>query len=186
MSQIIEQKKQALRQKRLGGRTRPLPRQNRLIRDRLARLIWQFHPETVALVWPLEREIDLRSLCLHLHKAGIRVLLPYTPPRGQALTFRYWHPASKLEKGRFGTFHPTGPTGHPDIIVVPLLAFDRLGKRLGYGGGYYDRTLAAYPEVRAIGYGLASQEESEIPTDSFDRNLTAIVTENELIQFKPS
>ncbi|MDF7674058.1 5-formyltetrahydrofolate cyclo-ligase [Acetobacteraceae bacterium ESL0709] len=173
--------KQALRQRVLAGRKFPLPRQNRLVRDQISRLVWKIQPGSVGLVWPMGREIDLRPLCSLLHKAGFRVYLPYTPPKGQALIFRQWYPSVRMCKGRFGTSYPKGVIGCPDMIFVPLLAFDRTGKRLGYGGGYYDRTLAASPHVRAIGYGLSSQEEKEIPADSFDQALEVLITEREFI-----
>lgn len=182
MSQI-DFDKQSLRESSRRARKEPTPRENRLVRDQISRLVWGIRPSSVALVWPMAYEIDLRPLYAAFHKAGIRVFLPYTPPLGQALIFRQWYPSVKMCKGRFGTSYPLGGTGCPDMIFVPLLAFDRMGNRLGYGGGYYDRTLAAYPYADAVGYGLASQEESAIPVDSFDKKLEAIITENELIKF---
>ncbi|WP_337251988.1 5-formyltetrahydrofolate cyclo-ligase [Aristophania vespae] len=179
----IDQKKQQLRRKLLSDRTRPLPKQNRLIVQKLSHFIWKTGFSRIALVWPLDSEIDLRPLCHLLDKVGLQVLLPYTPPKGSALTFHYWKPHTKMCRGRFGTSYPRGAQGTPDLILVPLLAFDRSGARLGYGGGYYDRTLNAYPNSMAVGYALSSQEQKWIPTDIFDQRLEFIVTEHEIITF---
>ena len=78
---------------------------------------------------------------------------------------------------RFGTQRPSGPVIIPDLLFIPLLAFDRAGRRLGYGGGYYDRTLAALPRATAIGCGYACQELDEVPADAYDARLSAIATE---------
>ena len=78
---------------------------------------------------------------------------------------------------RFGTMAPTGPIGVPDVVFVPLLAFDRAGWRLGYGGGYYDRTLAGLPAAIAIGCGFSAQEVDEVPAGNFDIRLHAVATE---------
>ncbi len=137
---------------------------------------------TVAGTWPLAGEIDLRPLIAALHERGCRVVLPETPPRGQPLTFRRWQPGCVMQQGRFGTQHPEGDAAVPDILFVPLLAFDRQGRRLGYGGGYYDRTLASLPDGVAIGFGYAGQEVDAVPADQFDQVLPVIVTEREVVE----
>jgi 5-formyltetrahydrofolate cyclo-ligase len=83
---------------------------------------------------------------------------------------------------RFGTARPDGPVGIPDVLFVPLLAFDRRGHRLGYGGGYYDRTLAALPGRTALGFGFSALEVDSVPTGPHDHPLNAIVTEKEIIR----
>ena len=93
--------------------------------------------DCVALVWPLAGECDLRPVMDTLHADGLAIALPETPPTGHPLAFRLWQPGCLMQPGRFGTFHPDGPPVLPDVIGVPLLAFDRRGMRLGYGGGYY-------------------------------------------------
>lgn len=98
----------------------------------------------IAGFWPMGDEIDLRPLLHALHARGHRLALPETPKRGEALIFRHWHPDATMIAGRFGTSHPDGPPVSPDFFLVPLLAFDRRGNRLGYGAGYYDRALAAH------------------------------------------
>src|SRR6201996_8783631 len=102
------------------------------------------HPgATVAGFLPIGEEIDLRPLLHALSTRGHRIVLPVTPGRGQPLIFRHWIPGSELIAERFGTLRPTGPEMIPDFLLIPLLAFDAKGGRLGYGGGFYDRTLPA-------------------------------------------
>ena len=137
-------------------------------------------------VWPLPGEIDLRPLLRLLHAKGHPIALPFTPPKGHPLEFRAWHPGAVMREGRFGTHHPDGEVLIPDVLLVPLLAFDRAGNRLGYGGGYYDRTLAGLPGVRAVGFGFAAQEFPALCTEPTDRPLDAIVTEREWIKPEPS
>ncbi|RYY12359.1 MAG: 5-formyltetrahydrofolate cyclo-ligase [Alphaproteobacteria bacterium] len=126
--------------------------------------------------WPLTDEIDVRPLLLALVGRGHRVGLPATPPRGAGLSFRRWQPGATLTPGRFGTVEPVGPAIVPTLLLVPLLAFDRWGHRLGYGGGYYDRTLAALPAF-TIGCGFALQEVDRVPTETHDHRLNAVATE---------
>ncbi|NSL93808.1 5-formyltetrahydrofolate cyclo-ligase [Acetobacter syzygii] len=137
----------------------------------------------VACVWPLPHEVDLRPLCHKLAEWGIQVTLPQTPPRGTPLVFRQWHPGSTMLAGRFGTHYPDGPVMEPDLVLVPLLGFDRAGHRLGYGGGYYDRTLAALPHATSIGYAPSTQEVGHLPCGPYDQPLSCIVTEKEVIRF---
>ncbi|RFD19869.1 5-formyltetrahydrofolate cyclo-ligase [Komagataeibacter melaceti] len=138
--------------------------------------------DCISLVWPLPGEIDLRPVMQALHADGLCVALPETTPKGHPLTFRLWQPECVIQTGRYGTCHPEGPPVRPDVVCVPLLAFDRRGMRLGYGGGYYDRTLAALRGARAVGFGLSFQEVTCIPTGRYDVALPAIVTEREWIR----
>ncbi|MBV9785645.1 MAG: 5-formyltetrahydrofolate cyclo-ligase [Acidisphaera sp.] len=138
----------------------------------------------VAGFWPLPGEIDLRPLLQALHDHGHVVTLPVTPPRGRPLEFRRWVPGAALASGRFGTLHPEGETVQPDWLLVPLLAFDRAGRRLGYGAGYYDRTLAALPGAFALGCGYAAQELDEVPVAPYDVRLSAVATEHGVIVCK--
>ncbi len=140
----------------------------------------------VAGVWPLGDEIDLRPLLHALHERGIGIALPETTPRGNPLIFRHWQPDSVMLPERFGTFRPDGPAVRPDLFLVPLLAFDRAGRRLGYGGGYYDRTLPLYPGRPAWGYAYAAQEVANLPAEPHDHALDAIITEAEIIRPPPS
>ena len=127
-------------------------------------------------------EIDIRPLLETLHARGHEVLLPETPSRGNPLIFRRWVPSMPMVAERFGTMRPTGDIMPPDWLLVPLLAFDRAGRRLGYGGGYYDRTLAGLPDAVAIGCGWAAQEVVEVPAGPLDVKLHAIATEREVVR----
>ncbi len=135
----------------------------------------------VAGFWPLPAEIDIRPLLLALAERGNPVVLPVTPRRGFPLKFRRWSPGAPLLPGRFGTQHPDGPELRPNLLFVPLLAFDRTGRRLGYGAGYYDRTLAALSGALAIGCAFAAQEMDEVPAGPADIRLAAVATERGFI-----
>ena len=132
----------------------------------------------IAGYWPMGDEMDPRPLMLALASRGHAMALPVTPPRGQPLAFRAWAPGAALRPGPMGTSEPAeGAALRPDILLVPLLAFDRAGRRLGYGGGYYDRTLAALPGAKAIGIAYAGQEMPEVPAGPQDMRLPLIATE---------
>lgn len=135
----------------------------------------------VAGFWPLEGEIDIRPLLEALHARGHPILLPETPKRGNPLIFRHWYPGAPMVRERFGTLRPEGEVGVPAVLFVPLLAFDRTGRRLGYGGGYYDRTLAGLAGAVAIGCAFAAQELDEVPAGDYDARLAAIATERGMI-----
>ncbi|HMO08211.1 MAG TPA: 5-formyltetrahydrofolate cyclo-ligase [Paracoccaceae bacterium] len=150
--------------------------------DRLAGVLAPFAGQVLSGYWPMRSEIDPRP-ALAAHRGP--VCLPVTPPRGQPLLFRAWTPGAALVPGAFGTLVPEGPERTPRVLVVPLLAFDRRGYRLGYGGGYYDRTLAALRAAgpcTAIGFAFAAQEVDEVPTEPTDEPLDLIVTEAGVIR----
>jgi 5-formyltetrahydrofolate cyclo-ligase len=136
----------------------------------------------IAGYWPLTGEIDIRPLLLALAKTHT-VTLPQTPPRGQPLIFRQWHPGDTLTQGRLKTQHPQGEILTPNFILIPLLAFDTEGNRLGYGGGYYDRTLAAHPNAYRLGCAFAAQATETLPTEPHDIKLQAIATEHGIQRF---
>jgi 5-formyltetrahydrofolate cyclo-ligase len=131
----------------------------------------------VAGFWPLPREIDILPLLHSLVERGHPVALPVTVRRGGPLSFRLWRPGDVLIRERFGTMRPVGEPAVPDYLLVPLLAFDRRGYRLGYGGGFYDRTLAGLPDAMTVGCGFAAQELDEVPVGPYDIRLAAIATE---------
>jgi 5-formyltetrahydrofolate cyclo-ligase len=132
--------------------------------------------------WPLGQEIDIRPLLIALHERGHPIVLPVTPPRGQPLTFRLWQPGDVMQPERFGTLRPIGPERDPDFLLVPLLAFDRSGGRLGYGAGYYDRTLVRLPGRFTLGCAFAAQQMDSVPTGPYDWRLDAVATENGIIR----
>jgi 5-formyltetrahydrofolate cyclo-ligase len=134
--------------------------------------------------WPIGREIDIRPLLLALHERGHPIVLPVTPKRGNPLAFRLWRPGDVLQPERFGTLRPVGEEAVPDFLLVPLLAFDRRGHRLGYGAGFYDRTLAGLPGRYALGVAYAAQEVAEVPAGDADMALDAVATDNGVISCK--
>jgi 5-formyltetrahydrofolate cyclo-ligase len=136
----------------------------------------------VAGYWPMGDEMDIRPLLETLAERGHVLALPVTPPRGQPLLFRRWRPGEALRPGPLGTAFPlAGEAVRPDWLLVPLLAFDRAGRRLGYGGGYYDRTLPTLPGAVAIGCAHALQELDEVPAGPEDAPLAWVATEAEVI-----
>ena len=138
----------------------------------------------VAGFWPLPGEIDIRPLLHALIERGHTVLLPETPPRGQPLIFRRWQPGTPMVAERFGTLRPDGPIGTPGLLLVPLLAFDFQCNRLGYGGGYYDRTIMSLTGIRTLGCAFAAQQVDAVPVLPHDAPLDAIATERGVI-FRP-
>ena len=131
--------------------------------------------------WPLYDEIDLRPLMHALHDQGELLCLPVTGASGSALKFYDWTPHTDMQAGRFGTLEPRAQNRPvtPSFMFVPLLAFTLDGARLGYGGGYYDRTLhhiRMNTEVFACGVGFDAQKTSLITMESHDVKLDAVLT----------
>jgi len=136
--------------------------------------------------WPIEGEIDPRPLMLALAARGHPLCLPVAGARGTPLLFRLFHFGDALIPGRFGTREPPPDAAaiEPDWLVVPLLAFDRQGNRLGFGAGYYDATLALLRTRRrlfALGVAFAAQEVPNVPAGEGDQRLDAVATEAELV-----
>lgn len=130
---------------------------------------------------PLGDELDVRPLMERLAGEGHPLVLPVTPKGRARLTFRAWAPGERLVEGLFGVREPeeTAAVKEPAILLVPLLAFDSSGHRLGYGAGYYDRTLAdlrAKGPVTAVAVAFAAQEVAAIPHDAYDQRLDWILT----------
>jgi 5-formyltetrahydrofolate cyclo-ligase len=130
--------------------------------------------------WPIRTEIDPRP-ALHALAATHEICLPVVAGNGLPLVFRRWTPGAAMEEGAFGAAIPADPVElDPSILIVPLAAFDRKGYRLGYGGGFYDRTLERLrrnSHVTAIGFAFAAQEIAAVPRDATDEPLDLIVTE---------
>ena len=135
---------------------------------------------------PLKSEINPMPLMRRLGDAGAQLALPAVAGRGKPLTMRAFAFGEPLVAGVWGIREP-GPDARevfPDIVIVPLLAFDRAGRRLGYGAGYYDMTitgLRARKPVIAVGIAFAAQEIPRVPTTARDAALDLVLTEHEVI-----
>ncbi|MDE0304605.1 MAG: 5-formyltetrahydrofolate cyclo-ligase [Albidovulum sp.] len=142
--------------------------------------------DIVSAYVPIMSEISPLNAMHDLFRNGMRVCLPVVVDSRQPLSFREWHPGISMEIGAFGTSAPAqGEWLDPKLLVVPLLAFDRQGNRLGYGGGFYDRTIAKLESakaVRKVGFAFAEQECVSVPRGDGDRRLDAIVTQSEVIR----
>jgi len=143
-------------------------------------------PVTVALYWPIRRELDTRPLIDRLLAAGHTVCLPAMLAPDTPLTFRAWDGAAELTDNGFGTMAPgeSAPAAAPDIMVMPLAGFDAQGNRLGYGKGYYDRTIANLPRRPILcGYAFSVQQVDDIPAQRHDVPMDMIVTEQGVTRF---
>jgi 5-formyltetrahydrofolate cyclo-ligase len=143
--------------------------------------------KVVSGFFPYQSEIDVRTLLGKLAGEGWTTCLPVVVAKDQPLIFRRWYPGELTVSGKWGIAVPApeSPELEPDVLLVPMLAFDRTGYRLGYGGGFYDRTLAKLRAVKpiiAIGVAYAAQEMPEVPHDHTDQRLDYIMTERELLQ----
>jgi len=134
---------------------------------------------------PIRSEIDPRPLMRAFLGLGFQVSVPVIEERARPLRFRAWTPDAEIVSGDHGIDIPgAGDWCEPEFLVVPLLAFDTRGHRLGYGGGYYDRTLAHLREtapVRAVGIAYADQEIAAVPDGANDMRLDAIITERGIV-----
>ncbi len=136
-------------------------------------------PQVVAFGWPIKHEPDVRAIVPRWARHGTRAALPVVVQEGAPLAFRHWAPETPLEPDRYGI--PTPMAGEwliPDLILLPLNGFDGEGYRLGYGGGYFDRTLAALcPRPLAVGVGFEINRLPTIRPESHDQRLDWLVTE---------
>ncbi len=148
----------------------------------------RFRGRVFAGFWPLTGEIDIIPLLAALHDAGHVVSLPCTPRKGRPLMFRAWNPGGKLRAGPYGTQEPQKslPEVTPNFVFVPLLAYTQSGERLGYGGGFYDRTIAALRaggDIYACGVAFSGQQAASLPVDNYDQRLDGILTPDGLRDF---
>ncbi|MEO1224926.1 MAG: 5-formyltetrahydrofolate cyclo-ligase [Pseudomonadota bacterium] len=139
----------------------------------------------ISAYWPMGSEIDVRPLCRRLREAGALTALPVVVERDKPLAFGCWDDRTELVEGPYGTHQPSAASPHvvPDILIVPLLAFDAYGSRLGYGGGYYDRTLAALRAERsvlAVGVAFDDQRVDRLTVGNHDARLDKVVTERDV------
>jgi 5-formyltetrahydrofolate cyclo-ligase len=138
---------------------------------------------------PIRNEIDPVPLMQKLASQGVRLALPTVTARGKSLIFRAWSPGDRLTLGMLGIPEPSPAAAEivPDIMLVPLAAFDRIGHRIGYGAGHYDHTFAHLRKVKAvtgIGLAFAAQEIKAVPALPHDVRLDFVLTESGTFDFR--
>jgi 5-formyltetrahydrofolate cyclo-ligase len=150
----------------------------------------EIKPGTVVAGYsPIRSEFDPVPLMRKLVNLGARLALPVISARDAPLQFRAWTLNEKLQRGPLGILEPSPEANEitPDILLVPLAAFDRSGHRIGYGAGHYDRTLSqlrASRKIIAIGLAFAAQEIPGVSASAHDARLDLVLTENETIDFR--
>ncbi len=137
---------------------------------------------TISLYIAMQDELDPEPLATALHEQGHAVAMPALFD-GTTMRFLAWQPGDALERGPMRLHQPLGtqPERAPDLIVAPLLGFDRTGNRVGYGAGHYDRAFQQFAGARRVGFAWAMQEVARIPHDPWDVPLHAVATEQGFI-----
>jgi len=166
---------------------------NNLAADAINRHVLQFieqsQKKSVSAYLAIGGEVDASVLMHGLYDKNFTVCLPVVTEIDSPLVFRYWQPGCVLEKGPFSTKHPgmENPAIDPEIMLLPMLAYDDFGNRLGWGGGYFDRTLKQCREngrsVITVGLAYAAQQCDQLPVDEFDQALDGVITENGMMWF---
>jgi 5-formyltetrahydrofolate cyclo-ligase len=147
-----------------------------------AALIEAFGPGVYAAYLPIRSELSPIALVGELVAADMTTVMPITPEPENPLSFHQWAPGMPLAEGPYGTKQPpsSNPKIDPDVILAPMLAFDAACRRLGYGGGFYDRTIADLRskgrDVRVIGVAFSGQKVAAVPTGPYDMALDAVLT----------
>ncbi len=155
---------------------------------RLARLPILRSADTIAGYRAVRGELDVDAALTLLAERGARITIPRVA--GEHLEFVCWDPVDDTTPGSFGIPEPIGdrtvPLSAHDVVLVPLVAFDADGHRLGQGGGFYDRALArATPRPVVIGIAHSFQQVDSIPTEQWDVPIDAVVTEDHILEFRP-
>ncbi|WGV17640.1 5-formyltetrahydrofolate cyclo-ligase [Fuscovulum ytuae] len=174
----IDDAKAAARKTAFAARKEAFAKGQGQAAELLADVLAPYGGRALAGYMAMRTEIDpTAAMAAHQGPVGVPVILG----AGQALKFREWSPGCAMVAGAFGAFIPAeGAWVEPEVVIVPLVGFDARGYRLGYGGGFYDRTLAglrARHPVLAVGFAFAAQELPEVPIDEYDQRLDVIVTE---------
>ncbi len=186
----LDERKRALRKDAKKRRSQVFAKKNAPESELRERILSAFDFPAGTVVsgfWPLAEELDLRPLLEALSRRGCQVVLSAMTGKDRPLVFRDWKPGDELVPAGFGTLEPAASceARAPDLLLVPLLAFDRQGYRLGYGGGFYDRSLAELrpaKKVIAVGVAFSALEVDAVPHDTNDQPLDWIVTEREALE----
>jgi 5-formyltetrahydrofolate cyclo-ligase len=178
MSGLVERKAEA-RKAGFAARKAAFAKGQGQAAELLADFLAAHRGKALAGYMPMRTEIDpLPAMAVHQGPVGVPVILG----PGQALRFRDWSPGTAMVAGEFGALIPAeGLWVEPEVVVVPLVAFDARGFRLGYGGGFYDRTLEGLRALRptlAVGFAFDAQELAEVPIEPTDQRLDAVITES--------
>lgn len=180
----VDEAKAAARKVAFAARKEAFARGQGQAAELLADVLAPHRGKALAGYMAMRTEIDpTAAMAAHQGPVGVPVILG----AGQALKFREWSPGCAMMAGEFGAFIPAeGAWVEPEVVIVPLVGFDARGFRLGYGGGFYDRTLAglrARHPVLAVGFAFDAQELPEVPIDAYDQRLDVIVTESGIRSF---
>ncbi len=142
---------------------------------------------SIAGYMPIHTELDIMPLMQALHGRGYALSVPVVIGKAMPLKFRAWTPETPMLRGAFGAMVPeSGEWQRPDLLLCPMLAFDATGQRMGYGGGFYDRTIAALAPVRALGFAYAAQQVDAVPHEATDMPLEAVATEAGIVAANPT
>jgi 5-formyltetrahydrofolate cyclo-ligase len=149
------------------------------ITARLEAVLAEAPGRLIGFYWPFKGEYDPRPLVRSLHQAGVALALPVVVAKAQPLIFRPWWPGVAMTHGVWSIPIPAGGDPvQPDTLLVPLVGFDSENYRLGYGGGFYDRTIAAMPvRPRTIGIGFGCTRLSTVYPQAYDISMDRIVTD---------
>ena len=185
----LENSKTALRKKQAATRAsaaKSEPNADEMLAEFAEQLVENLALEKDMIVsgyYPIRTELSPLLLMDKLKTLGLKTALPTTPEAGNPLVFYLWQSGDALIEGAYGTSEPpsSAPQVTPDCLLAPLLAFDKAGGRLGYGGGFYDRSIAEIrstkPKTKSVGIAYAAQEVDQVPTDTHDTPLDAVLTE---------
>ena len=154
---------------------------NASLADQLSRLLLELEPDSVGLYWPLTGEFNApAAMAAELAQAGVMLALPFAKRQPIEMHYRRWNGALPSARDECNMATADGAPLVPDVVLVPCIGYTASGHRLGYGGGYFDRWLAAHPQVTSVGVAWAVTEIShaEFAAQPHDQALSLVVTEN--------
>jgi 5-formyltetrahydrofolate cyclo-ligase len=174
-----KQQREALLRARVDAGPARRQEWGRVIEAELRRLLPSRNPKIIGFYWPFKGEFDARPLARELIAGGVGMALPAVVQPKTPLEFRRWTPGMEMESAVYNIPVPKArDLVEPDVLLVPLVGFDEAGYRLGYGGGYYDRTIASFKaRPYAIGIGFELSRLATIYPQDFDLRMSVIVTE---------
>ena len=152
--------------------------------NQLRRLLLELEPDSVGLYWPLRGEFNApTALAAELAQAGVALALPFAKRQPVQMHYRRWNGETPSARDECNMATANGALLVPDVVLVPCVGFTKSGQRLGYGGGYFDRWLAANPQVTSIGVAWAATEIGDVEFDAqaHDQMLSLVVTEDGVV-----